>query len=131
MKLESPKVKVQKNQKELFQFLTNVENYKQLMPGSLAKFEKVNDKAFIFQLKGMPEIQLEIQEMNEPNTIKLGSASKSLDFALDIFIDAVDDSSSEAQLLFEGKFNAMMAMMVKKPLKSFIETLSNNLGKAF
>ena len=127
MKLESPKVKVNKNQAELFQYLTNVENYKELMPENLTKFQKLNEKAFSFQLKGMPEIALEIQETQEPNLIKLGSMSKNLDFSLQIEIDPVDANYSEAQLHFNGKFNAMMSMMVKKPLSNFIETLSNNL----
>jgi hypothetical protein len=41
----------------------------------------------------------------------------------------IDAASSEVQLDFEGKFNAMMAMMVKKPLTNFIETLTDNLEK--
>ena len=77
----------------------------------------------------MPEIQLEIIEKQEPDFIKLGSTNKSLDFSLDIRIEAEDANSSSAQLFFEGKFNMMMAMMVKKPLSSFIDTLSNNLKK--
>ncbi|HET8885169.1 MAG TPA: SRPBCC family protein [Salinimicrobium sp.] len=129
MNLESQKVTVQKSQSELFQFLSNVENYEQLMPDNLTKFEKVNDETFSFQLKGMPEIQLEIIEKQEPDFIKLGSTNKSLDFSLDIRIEAEDANSSSAQLFFEGKFNMMMAMMVKKPLSSFIDTLSNNLKK--
>jgi hypothetical protein len=32
-------------------------------------------------------------------------------------------------LVFEGEFNAMMAMMVKGPISKFIETLSENMSK--
>ena len=48
-------------------------------------------------------------------------------FELVADITKIDDTSSEVQLEFNGKFNAMMAMMVKRPLTSFIETLTNNL----
>ncbi len=39
MELESDKVTVQKSQQELFNFLTDVENYEQIMPESKEKFE--------------------------------------------------------------------------------------------
>jgi hypothetical protein len=44
-------------------------------------------------------------------------------------IKEIDDNSSEVQLDFNGKFNMMMAMMVKKPLTAFIEALTINLDK--
>jgi hypothetical protein len=44
-------------------------------------------------------------------------------------IKEIDETSSEVQLDFNGEFNMMMAMMVKKPLTSFIEALSDNIDK--
>jgi hypothetical protein len=44
-------------------------------------------------------------------------------------INSISDSSSEVQLLFEGEFNAMMAMMIKGPINKFIETLADNMDK--
>jgi len=43
-------------------------------------------------------------------------------------IEDVSDDSSDVQLFFDGKFNAMMAMMVKGPLQKFIDTLIKNIG---
>ena len=36
---------------------------------------------------------------------------------------------AKVQLVFDGKFNPMMAMMVKSPLKKFINTLSENIER--
>ena len=77
----------------------------------------------------MPEIRLVLQEKSEFNKVVLGAASSKLTFTLAVNIAAVSDSHSEADLLFEGDFNPMMAMMIKKPLQNFINTLSENLGK--
>ncbi|MFT4757821.1 MAG: hypothetical protein ACI91R_002481, partial [Vicingaceae bacterium] len=44
-------------------------------------------------------------------------------------ITAIDESTSEAELLFSGEFNSMMAMMIKSPITKFIETLAENLEK--
>lgn len=128
MNLESKKVTVNKSQQETYEFLTNVENYEQIMPQSKEKFEVLSEDTFVFSLKGMPEIKLQITETHEPNLVVLGSASDKFNFNLKTHIAALNETQSEVQLLFEGKFNAMMSMMVKGPLQKFIDRLSENLS---
>lgn len=129
MNLESPKVNVKKNQEEMYQFLTQVENYKQLMPESMEKFEITSSDSFLFALKGMPQIELKIQETHEPDLVVLGSTSEKFNFTLNAIIEATAEDSSDVQLLFDGKFNAMMSMMLKGPLQKFITTLSKNIAQ--
>ena len=129
MELESQKVTVQKSQQELYNYLTQVENYEQLMPESKEKFEVKSKDTFAFALKGMPEIELQIQDTREPDLIVLGSTSDKFNFSLDVVIGDAGANQSEAQLFFHGKFNAMMSMMVKGPLKKFIGNLSENVAK--
>ncbi|MBT8385705.1 MAG: SRPBCC family protein [Bacteroidia bacterium] len=128
MNLESPKVSVQKPASEIFQFLTKVENFEKIMPENTDKFE-AQDESFLFALKGMPEIRLKLQEKIEHNKIVLGSTSEKFPFTLTGNISKKNDDSSEVQLIFEGKFNAMMAMMIKGPIQKFIDTLTGNIGK--
>ena len=129
MNLESPKVSVEKSAQELFDLLSNVQNFEKLMPENIAKFEVIGDDAFIFGLKGMPEIKLKMKEKVAPNKIVLGAASDKLPFTLVSNIDSVSASESAVQLQFEGEFNAMMAMMIKGPISKFIETLASNMTK--
>jgi len=129
MTLESPKVTVQKSAQDLFDLLTDVKNFEKLMPDNIAKFEVIGEDAFIFGLKGMPEIKLKMKEKVAPNKIVLGAASDKLPFTLVSNIDSVSDSESAVQLQFEGEFNAMMAMMIKGPISKFIETLATNMTK--
>ena len=126
MNIQGNKVTVSKSQKETFEFLSDLKNFEQLMPASIQKFE-VDGDSFIFGLKGMPEIRLILKEKTEYSNIILGAASSKLDFELVVDITEIDMNSSEVQLHFNGKFNAMMAMMVKRPLNSFIVTLTDNL----
>lgn len=126
MNISGNKVVVKKSQKETFQFLTDLKNFEQLMPASIQKFE-VDEDSFIFGLKGMPEIRLVLKEKTEYSNVTLGAASSKLNFELVANIKEIDATSSEVQLDFNGEFNMMMAMMVKKPLTSFIETLTDNL----
>jgi hypothetical protein len=129
MNLQSPKVNVGKSAQELFDLLTDVKNFEKLMPENIAKFEVIGDDAFIFGLKGMPEIKLKMKEKVAPNKVVLGAASDKLPFTLIANIDAVTNESSAVKLDFEGDFNPMMAMMIKGPIGKFIETLATNMGK--
>jgi hypothetical protein len=129
MNLESPKVSIEKSAQYLFDCLSDVRNFEKLMPESIAKFEVIGEDAFIFGLKGMPEIKLKMKEKIAPNTIILGAASDKLPFTLKANIDSISDNTSEVQLFFEGEFNAMMAMMIKGPISKFIETLTENMNK--
>ena len=127
MNLEGRKVIVNKSINELMEMLKNPDDYKNLMPDSLQSFESRED-GFKFSLKGMPEIALKIAGVSD-NQIILQSASSSLDFSLKGAMNPVSENQTEVQLLFDGKFNPFIKMMVEKPLQNFINSLSDNIEK--
>jgi hypothetical protein len=131
MNLESPKIQLNVNQKTIFDFLANVKNFEKIMPESIEKFENLDENSFLFQLKGMPVLKLELKEKTESSKIVLGAKSDKLPFKLRANIDDKGESNSEMQLLFEGEFNAMMSMMIKSPIQKFINSLSENLKSMF
>lgn len=128
MNLESPKVSVQKSSNFMFGFLAKVENFEIIMPEEIDKFEAKED-AFIFALKGMPAIKLKLHELVPFNKVVLSSTNDNIPFTLTGIINETGDNTSDVQLVFTGKFNPMMAMMVKRPLKKFINTLAENIEK--
>jgi hypothetical protein len=127
MNLESRQVSTSQSQEELYDFLTQVENFEQLMPENTT-FEVKGSNTFIFGLKGMPEIKLGLQESTPHSKIVLGSTSDNLPFTLSCEIIA-QETGALAQLHFTGDFNAMMAMMIKGPISKFLEQLANGLEK--
>lgn len=129
MFIETPKSQVSKSTEDTFNFLNELSNFRQLMPENIDKFEVLNENRFLFALKGMPEIVLEKKEQTPHSQIILGAASEKLPFTLTADILEIDSNTSEVVLSFTGEFNAMMAMMIKKPITNFINTLSTNLGK--
>lgn len=130
MNLESPKISVDKTPEDVFNFLSEIKNFKSLMPENISKFEVLSEDTFLFALKGMPEIILKKKESLPPNKIVLGAAGGKIDFSLIGNITKKDDNSSDVQLEFTGDFNPMMAMMIKGPITKFIETLATNMPKA-
>ena len=105
MNLTSKKVTVQKSANELCDFLCEVKNFEKLMPENISKFELIRENAFIFALKGMPEIALEVKEVRSPNKVILGAISDKLPFTLIGNISALNDQSASVELEFEGDFN--------------------------
>lgn len=129
MELKSKKVTVQRSAQELCDFLSDVSNFEGLMPDNIAKFEVLRKDAFVFALKGMPDIALEVKEMNPPNQVVLGAISDKFPFNLSGNFADQGAGSSEVELVFSGSFNPMMAMMVKGPITKFLETLTDHLAK--
>ncbi len=129
MNLESSTVQVAQSAGYLFTQLNDVVNFEKLMPESTAKFEVLSPSSFVFGLQGMPEIKLVIKESKPNSQLVLGAASDKLPFTLTANIQELTAASSAIQLLFEGEFNTMMAMMIKGPISKFIETLAQNMTK--
>lgn len=127
MKLEGRKVTVNKSSAELVEMLKNPADYRNLMPESLQNFEARED-GFKFGLKGMPEIALKIENVSDREVV-LKSAASNLDFKLTGAMNPISENQTEVQLLFDGKFNPFIKMMVEKPLQNFINSLSDSLEK--
>ena len=130
MNLESPKISVEKSPEDVFNFLSDIKNFEALMPENISKFEVLGKDKFLFALKGMPEIVLKKKEVIPPNKIVFGAAGGKIDFSLIGNIVKIEEKTSEVQLEFTGEFNPMMAMMIKSPIKKFIETLVTSIPKA-
>ncbi|MEZ4778372.1 MAG: SRPBCC family protein [Flavobacteriaceae bacterium] len=127
MEIKSKKVTVHKTAEELFNFLKDVKNFEKLMPDNISKFEVIRDDAFVFALKGMPEIALEIKDAQPSTKLTLGAISDKIPFTLEGNIEEVSESNSSIDLLFSGDFNPMMAMMIKSPITKFLETLTSKM----
>jgi len=127
MKLISKISQINLVDKVLFDRLCLIENYKKIMPENVSKFEIIDEESFVFSIKGMPEIKLKISEKNMPSKIILKSLDSKIDFSLTGFISKSDDQISSFHLEFDGNLNPMLQMMVKNPLQSFINDLSENI----
>lgn len=125
MNLEGRKIVLNKSVSEIVELLKNPQNYEQLMPEGLQKFDAISD-GFKFSLKGMPEIALKLGEINETKAV-LRSASSSMNFELSTMLNSISDTQTEAQMMFEGKFNPFIKMMVEKPLQNFMNALTDKI----
>ncbi|MDA0757488.1 MAG: SRPBCC family protein [Bacteroidetes bacterium] len=128
MNLISESNKVNTQDETLFEKLSKVENFKLIMPQNVSKFEIIDSNSFIFSIKGIPAIKLKIGEKIKPSKIILESIESKINFTLTAFISVFDSETCSFHLEFDGDLNPMIQMMVKTPLQSFINDLSNNIN---
>ena len=128
MEINSSIACVDHSTEQLFSKLTSVETYESLMPEG-AVFTKIDDSRFRFKLGGMPEIGLTIGDKQPNESIVLISSSDKISFSLRGQLTKVSETQTDVQLQFDGDFNPMMAMLVKKPLTQFMESLIDNIHK--
>ena len=129
MTLNSTSNKLKLSDQNLFYKLTDINNYEKIMPENISKFEIIDSNTLIFSLKGMPEIKLVFGEKISPSLITLNSSESKINFSLTAHINKIDESNCNFSLEFNGDLNPMIQMMVKTPLQSFINDLSNNISK--
>ena len=129
MTLNSISNELKLSDQNLFYKLTDINNYEKIMPENISKFEIIDSNTLIFSLKGMPEIKLVFGEKISPSLITLNSSESKINFSLIAHINKIDESNCNFSLEFNGDLNPMIQMMVKTPLQSFINDLSNNISK--
>lgn len=128
MKVSTEKVSFSKNQDEAFEFLSDMNNYRQLMPDDTKSFEiHESGNGFAVQIGSLPKVGMKLKEATKPSQLVFESPSPNFEYYLNINIAPVDENTSEIQLDFEGKFNMMIEMMAKGPLTNFINTIATKL----
>lgn len=127
MNLQSPKIVVNHSQKIVFDFLSDLNNFKQLMPLSLEFFES-NATSFSFKLNGLPKVFMKIKEKRPNHQVLLEANGGRFEFELLCNINKVNETQSEIEFLFEGTFNSLMKMMVKQPLQNLLKTFSDKIA---
>lgn len=127
-----PKVTITRSPEELYKFLSNVQNFKLLMPSQLETFEVVSDTDFNFTLKGMPKISLSLHQGSAPSLLILNSIDGKTDFSLKISANRPKAADScEVEFNFQGNLNPMLSMMVKKPLTNLLQHMAARLQEIY
>ncbi len=124
MELESIKVVINQDSTYIYDKIIEVSTFEKLMPENKSKFEVTGADTFMFALQGMPEITLKLKDKTPNSVVLYESANPKMEFELTVNIRSISNEQCEVFYKFEGKFNAMISMMIKGPISKFIETLA-------
>jgi len=125
-RLESDIVTVNKPAKEVFDFLSDFNNYKRLMPEQVTDWESTADQCS-FTIKGMGTLGMKIKERIPNSSVVIEKNGKApFDFFLSCNITD-KQQQCDAQLFFDADLNPVMKMMASKPLTNFLNLLASKL----
>ena len=112
---------------EIYDYVIKIDNYEAILGDEIRNFEKLKENQFKIKIGSMPNICLELVEVNINSCVKLISNDSNLNFKILISINSIDENSSVVNVKFDGKFSSMIEMMIKNPLEKFIDSLRNKI----
>ena len=97
------------------------------MPPQVVDWKSTTDECS-FKITGMASIGMKIVEKTPNTLIKIISQGKSpMSFTLNVHLTETSANQTSGQLILDSDLNAMMAMMVEKPLRNFFNLLAGKM----
>ncbi len=124
--IESEKVIIQKPAKEIFSFLSNLNNFRDLMPPQVINWQST-DETCSFTIQGMTDLSLRLTEkIPFGKLIILPEGKPPFQFELDCYLDEKEDGT-ETQIVFYADLNPFLSMVALNPLRNFVNLLNRKL----
>ena len=129
-RIESKHVEVNCPQEEVYNYLTDLNNFKELLPQDRISNWESNTEMCSFRIQGTVTISIVLKEGKPNGMIHLGSGEKSpFPFTLDVNIIELEANRCEAFQVFEADINPFLKMMVEKPLSNLFDYIADRLAK--
>lgn len=114
---------------KLFLFLTDLNNFKGLLPPQIKNWQSTENWCS-FDIEGTASLGFEIKEKKPNDYIKYKEYGKSpFPFLLIIKIDKKEKLQTGVKISFEADLNPMMKMMLKKPLTNLLNLMADKLNE--
>lgn len=131
MKIESKSVVVSANQQDVFNYVSDLNNFKNLLPLDRIEDWDSTEDYCTFKVQGTATIDLKTKEKNPNSGLILQSGEKSpFPFTLEIVLEDVDGGTKAYQKV-DAKVNPFLKMMVEKPLSNLFDFIADRLEKVF
>lgn len=128
MKVESKISKTTATDEQIYNFLTNFDNIKELVPQDKVKDWHSDENSCTFTVDPIGKTGFQIIEKEPHKLIKLTSADHTQHkFQFWIQLKALSEEETAIKLTMDADINPMMAMMAKGPLKNFLDTLADKM----
>lgn len=122
-RIESQKALINCQPQKVYDFLTNFDNFKRLLPDQVANWQSTGDSCS-FEVKGLAKVGLRITSKT-PYTeiIMIGEGKLPFGFSFETFIRQVETQQCQVQMVIDADMNPFIAMMAEKPLQNFVDLI--------
>ncbi len=128
MNIESKKVNLTTSQKEIFEFLGDMNNFVQLLPQDKISDWKSNQKSCSFKIQGMATIEMILKESDNFKHHIVSGDKSPFPFTLDVFVEKTGlNTGCIAYNVFKGDLNPFLRMMAEKPLTNLFNYIADRL----
>lgn len=134
VKIESKKVEIKRNVEFVYEYLSDFTHFSMVANDKIENFKATQDRCS-FTVKGMTDMGLKIISRlpNESITISNDTdvpSSMPLNFLIIFEFERVEPYVTKVVVKMELDANPMIAMMVKKPLEKFVNSLADGMKTA-
>lgn len=130
MRLESKIGKITSPEERVYNFLTDFNNFKDLIPEDKLQNWQADEDSCRFTINPIGETGVKIIKKEPYKLIKLtGIEESKFDFTLWVQLKQKEEKDTRIKLTLEAELNPMLQMMAKKPLQEFLDKLVDQLSK--
>ena len=130
--ITSNKVTIAASDKDVFTYLSDFNNIKDLLPQDKISDWKATKDECSFKIQNAAVIPLVKDSVTEFSQINVVSGDKApFPFTLKIYIKDMGDGKTEGYLDFSGEINAFLRMMVVTPLTNLFNYMAEKLQEKF
>jgi carbon monoxide dehydrogenase subunit G len=128
-KIESKITKSEMSDEKLYDFVTDFNNFENLIPADKIKDWKSDGDSCTFSIDGIGSAGLRIIEREPHTMVKITSEGSSpVNFLMWIQLKKISDNDTRIKITIDPQVNMMMMTMVKKPLKEFVDMLAERMS---
>jgi carbon monoxide dehydrogenase subunit G len=129
-KVESKIGKIASSSEKVFNFFSNFNNYKKLIPPDKVKNWEADEDYCRFTVEGIGATGLKIIEKTPFTIIKIiGIEGSKFDFFFWIQLKEVANDDTRIKLTIKAELNPMLKMVASKPLQNFVDSLVDQIEK--
>lgn len=127
VKIESKQVDVNCSEEECFIFLSNMNNYQQLLPDDKITDWKSSTTSCFFKIQNTYALEL-LYSSSEPNKLIhiISGPASPIKFELDMVIEK-DKGNCKAQLICNADINQFIKLIIEKPLNYLFNHMADKL----
>lgn len=129
-KFESRTGKLTCTPPEIFDFVTDIRNFRQFVPDGTIDDLQIDSDSCSFHVSPLGKVYLNLSEKEPYNKVVYnGNVLQSNDFSLVLNIKENNAGKAEVNLKLAAHLNPLLKMMAAKPINSFLEKLINEMEK--
>jgi len=124
---------VKASKEEVFDFLSDFNNFERLMPEQVTGWKSDKDRC-TFTIQGMTTITL-VYKTKEPfHTLEVepeGKTPVKFNLLVKLFESENDPDKTTGIIEIDAELNAMMAMIARRPLENLVNVMAEKLNEVF